>query len=123
MTKENKNEALLKRIRESKVQGPFNLELKVPGHLLFFPPYKPFAYLLTRWEGNESFESPQELADYLEEMYLGKGTKGADSFELAKERASLTGRLVLKLKDLQHLSEVPVPQCYTWLKIKPKPYK
>jgi len=121
-----KNETLLQKVRESKVQGPFKIDTKESG------PYHPAPLFLKRWRRSllgGSLQSPQDVANYLERHYIGKDAtrggmeKGVYPCELVDERKRLFGGKVLKLRDLPHFDSEAArnnyPDSYILLRVRP----
>ena len=115
-----KNETLLQKIRESKVQGPFKINFKQSGF------GHPIPLFLKRWKQesllfDKSLQSPQDVADYLEKYYLGKTDYGY-AWKFIDERKRRNGK-VLKLLDIpmpsSEAAKYNYPDDYVWLRIKP----
>ena len=133
ISKINPNQDLLKRIRESNVKGPFEVEAKVPGFLEGTGlDFGSLAFLLRMWEpAYEGKVKPttKEVADYLEEYYLGLNERGHEYvWEPVNERIDLKGNKVLKIKSIPHPDSIAPRRSdpllflhddYIWVRIKP----
>ena len=123
-----KNETLLQKVRESKVQGPFKIDAKESGL------YHPTPLLLKRWKRSllgKSLQSPKDVANYLERHYIGKdatretfgGIERGYRCKIISERKRLFGGIVLKLRDIRHPNSEAVrnnyPESYVWLRVRP----
>ena len=116
-----KNETLLQKVRESKVQGPFKIDFKQSGF------GHPIPLFLKRWKQEtsllgKSLQSPKDVANYLEEYYLGKSEYGS-VWKFVNERKGLSGRKVLKLRGISQPGSEAVrrnlPDDYIWLRVRP----
>ena len=111
-----KNETLLQKVRESKVKGPFKIAIKQSGFGY------PIPLFLKRWKlKEESLQSSQDVANYIEEYYLGKTTYGY-AWKFLGERKRRGGK-VLKLRDIPMPGSEAVknnyPDDYLWLRVRP----
>jgi hypothetical protein len=135
MVKNMKNEALLQRIRDSEVQGPFQIDEK-SSVLLGNEGLEFLVPVLKRWEQGgwsserSSLESSKDVAAYLEGHYLGRDISeharesGGYSWVVVGERNDLFRRgKVLKLRDVPHPTSNAVrynlPDTHIWLRIRP----
>ncbi len=116
------NETLLKKVRDSKVHGPFRIDSKQSGFGHSSPLF------LKRWRqdtslSDESFlQSPKDVANYLEQYYLGK-TEYGYAWEFVGERKRLRDEKVLKIQSIPHPASTAarrnLPDSYTWLRVRP----
>jgi len=120
-----KNETLLKKVRESKVKGPFKIDFKYSefGH--------PISLFLERWKQetsllDKSLQSPQDVADYIEQNYLGKNgpyTEQEYSWKFIDERKGLRDSKILKIQSIPHPASTAARYSnlknYVWLRVRP----
>ena len=124
-----KNETLLQKVRESKVQGPFKIDIK-DSFVLYSYGLGFLTPLLKRWRQREkSLQSTQDVADYFEKHYLGKDmsesglARGGYWHKIISERKGLGNSKILKLRDIPHFDSEAVkrnyPDFYIWLRVRP----
>ena len=116
-----KNETLLQKVRESNVQGPFKVDFKQSGF------GHPIPLFLKRWKQEtslfgKSLQSPKDVANYLEEYYLGKTAHGY-AWKFVDERKGLRNSKILKIKDIPGSDSEAIkrnlPDDYIWLRVRP----
>ncbi len=119
-----KNETLLQKVRESNVKGPFRIDGKGSGFGL------PIPLFLKKWKqetslSGKSLQSPKDVANYLEEYYLGKNLPYAEQEYLWKfvDERKRRGGKVLKILSVPHPASKAVrynhPDHYVWLRVRP----
>lgn len=128
------NKSLIERIRDSKIEGPFKVEIKISDTLNFYG-LSFLTPLFKRWREDSGLkegkilQTPQEVIDYLENHYIGKNESWfKDGYEegypnkIVSEKKRL-GDQILKIASLPHRDSVAarknLPMDYFWLRIKP----
>lgn len=125
-----KNETLIQKIRNSNVEGPFEIDIKdsfsFPKKKLGSPP------LLKRWRKDigKQLLSTQDLANYLDKRYLRKDlfsqsgiARGGYHWMVIGEKKGRKNSRILKIWDVPHPGSNAVrynlPDHYLWLRIIP----